>query len=217
MLILASNSPRRRELLALLGIPFTVHSVAVDETPSPGEHPAAYVERLARCKAKQAAAQWRGKGFILAADTTVAIADIVGEWQILGKPQEPQDAERMLRYLRGRTHFVFSGLALLQQPGDRSWTDVCVSAVPIRDFSDEEMQAYISSGDPFDKAGAYAIQHEGFHPVENFSGCFANVMGLSLCHLVRLFDQAGIRIENQPAFQCLQSLGFPCSLGIGSP
>lgn len=212
MLVLASNSPRRRELLALLDIPFTVFSVAIDETPLLQEHPSAYVERLARHKAKQTAARWQGEAFILAADTTVAIQDSTGKWEILGKPQDTQEAERMLRRLRGCTHQVLTGLALLHTSTVQQWSDVCISEVPIRNFSDAEMYAYIASGDPFDKAGAYAIQHAGFHPVENFSGCFANVMGLPLCHLVRLLERVGIKIGKDPALQCLDTLNYPCSL-----
>lgn len=212
MLVLASNSPRRRELLSLLGIPFAVRSAAVDETPLPDEHPAAYVERLACGKARQAAAQWKEEAFFLAADTTVAIEVEVGNWQIFGKPQDSREAEWMLRHLRGRTHCVFTGLALLHNVSGRLWRDVCVSEVPIRNFSDEEMRAYIASGDPFDKAGAYAIQHEGFHPVENFAGCYANVMGLPLCHLAILLEQAGIQIKKNLPMQCVRSLAYPCSL-----
>lgn len=212
MLVLASNSPRRRELLSLLGIPFTVHSAAVDETPLPDEHPAAYVERLACSKAQQAAAQWKEEAYFLAADTTVAVEVGAGNWQIFGKPQDAREAEWMLRHLRGQTHFVFTGLALFHNLSGRLWRDVCVSEVPIRNFSDEEMRAYIASGDPFDKAGAYAIQHEGFHPVENFAGCYANVMGLPLCQVTRLLASAGIQVAEPIEFQCLRSLDYPCFL-----
>lgn len=191
--------------------------MAIDETPLPEEHPAAYVERLARHKAKQTAARWQGEAFILAADTTVAIQDSKGKWEILGKPQDAQEAERMLRHLRGCTHQVLTGLALLHTSTAQWWSDVCVSEVPVRNFSDAEMYAYIASGDPFDKAGAYAIQHAGFHPVENFSGCFANVMGLPLCHLVRLLERAGIQVKKNPALQCLRTLNAPCSLTVRTP
>ncbi|MCX8063203.1 MAG: Maf family protein, partial [Anaerolineales bacterium] len=162
MLILASNSPRRRELLTFLGVPFVVHSSNVDETPLPAEHPTAYVERLARRKAEQAVEQWKGEAFFLAADTTVAVENDLGRWEIFGKPVDAHDAERMLRSLRGRTHFVFTGLALLHNPSGVLWSDVCVSEVTLRNFSDEELYAYIASGDPFDKAGAYAIQNVSF-------------------------------------------------------
>jgi MAF protein len=212
MFVLASNSPRRRELLSLLGIPFTVHAVAVDESPLPDEEPAQYVLRLARQKATHAAAQLTGECLVLAADTTVALTNQAGEWEILGKPQHAQEAEQMLRRLRARTHFVFTGIALYHSKTAQLWSDVCASEVPLRNFSDEEMHAYIASGDPFDKAGAYAIQHRGFHPVERFSGCFANVMGLPLCHLTRLLAQAGIGIDAHLVPACAPSFGITCAL-----
>ncbi|RCK75013.1 MAG: Septum formation protein Maf [Anaerolineae bacterium] len=212
MLVLASNSPRRRQLLALLGLPFTVCSVEVDETPHADENPGNYVQRLSRSKAQQAAHKLSSSTLILAADTTVAMEEAEGNWLIFGKPRNAQEAEEMLRRLRGRTHLVFTGLALLRNADGSLWEDVCISEVPIRNFSDEEMQAYIASGDPFDKAGAYAIQHAGFQPVENFSGCFANVMGLPLCHLARLLARAGILVEQRLALRCLQSFDYTCTV-----
>jgi septum formation protein len=212
MLVLASNSPRRRQLLTLLGVPFTIQAVEVDETPHPAEKPLDYVQRLACSKALQAAQKVAASAFILAADTTVAMEEAAGTWTIFGKPADAQEAEEMLLRLRGRTHFVFTGLALLRNADGSLWEDVCISEVPIRDFSTAEMRAYIASGDPFDKAGAYAIQHAAFHPVENFSGCFANVMGLPLCHLARLLAGAGISGEQHVALQCLQSLDYDCAV-----
>ncbi|MDI6814075.1 MAG: nucleoside triphosphate pyrophosphatase, partial [Desulfitobacteriaceae bacterium] len=174
--------------------------------------PAEYVVRLSRCKAEQAAAQLDAKAIILAADTTVALQNEAGRWMIFGKPADDREAEEMLRRLRGRTHFVFSGLTLLRNADGQVWSDVCLSEVPIRNFSDEEMYAYIASGDPLDKAGAYAIQHQGFHPVENFAGCFANVMGLPLCHLARLLAQADIKLESAVALRCVETLSYPCEV-----
>ncbi|GAB4480949.1 MAG: Maf family protein [Anaerolineales bacterium] len=212
MLVLASNSPRRRELLSLLGIPFTVHAVEVDESPLRGEHPREYVSRLSRQKAEQAVAQLGGERLVLAADTTVALEEHAERWEILGKPQNVQEAAEMLRRLRGRTHFVFTGIALCHIPTSQLWTDVCVSEVPMRNYSDAEMQAYIASGDPFDKAGGYAIQHRGFHPVENFTGCFANVMGLPLCQLARLLARAGIEVDDPLAPLCVRAFAYLCPL-----
>ncbi len=212
MLVLASNSPRRRQLLGLFDLPFSVWSVEVDETPNKDEPPAEYVVRLSRSKAQQAAAQLDAAAIVLAADTTVALQNEAGGWMIFGKPGDAREAEEMLRRLRGRTHFVFSGLALLRNEDGQVWTDVCLSEVPIRNFSDEEMFAYIASGDPLDKAGAYAIQHQDFHPVENFAGCFANVMGLPLCHVERLLAQAGIKVASAVALRCVETLSYPCKV-----
>jgi len=196
----------------MLAIPFTIHPVEVDETPQPDEHPAEYVRRLSLSKALQAAEQLDRQAIILAADTTVAIQTEADRWSILGKPADARHAAEMLRCLRGRVHYVFTGLALLRNMDGRLWSDVCTSEVPMRNFSEEEMYAYIASGDPLDKAGAYAIQHEGFHPVEKFEGCFANVMGLPLCHLAQMLDQAGISVQNQISLRCVRSLGYPCAL-----
>lgn len=212
MLVLASNSPRRRQLLSLLGLPFTIQAVEVDERPHTAEKPLDYVQRLAHSKALQAAQKAAATALILAADTTVAMEEVSGTWTIFGKPREVQEAEKMLLRLRGRMHFVFTGLALLRNADGTLWQDGCVSEVPIRNFSTAEMQAYIASGDPFDKAGAYAIQQAAFHPVENFSGCFANVMGLPLCHLVRLLAQAGLSGEQRVALRCLQSFNYTCTV-----
>ena len=114
---------------------------------------------------------------------------------MLGKPADPDDAERMLRQLRGRTHQVYTGVAIMsgQSPG-AVLTDVCITDVPMRDYSDAEIRAYVASGDPMDKAGAYGIQHAGFHPVQGMRGCFASVMGLPLCHVLRLL----MRIQAVP-------------------
>lgn len=186
-LLLASNSPRRRQLLDLAGYSFAPLPVDIDETPLTGELPADYVLRLARSKAAAALRQAQGTTLpILAADTTVADGDA-----ILGKPSGPEEAAAMLAQLRGREHRVFTALALLP-PGGEPLTGVCATGVFMRAYSDAEVAAYVASGDPLDKAGAYAIQHPGFHPVERLDGCYANVVGLPVCLLEQLLRQAGI-------------------------
>ncbi len=175
-LILASNSPRRKELLALFGWPFEVLPADIDESQKSGEPPIDYVRRLA-CEKAQAIAATR-EGLILAADTIV----VDGE-ELLGKPVDDADARRMLTQLRGRTHQVYTGIALIDTASGKSVDSVCRTDVPMRAYSDSEIEAYIQTGDPLDKAGAYAIQHSDFHPVEKLAGCYASVMGLPLCHL----------------------------------
>jgi MAF protein len=201
--VLASNSPRRRQLLALGGWEFTVLPADVDENPLPGESPRAYVLRLAETKARAVPIPSTDiDTLILAADTTVADG-----LDVLGKPADSKDAEAMLRRLRGRTHTVYTALALFRPADGALLTDCCATQVPMRNYSDEEMGAYIASGDPLDKAGAYAIQHPGFKPVERQEGCFANVMGLPLCHLARtlanwdLFPGADIHLACQAALE----------------
>lgn len=178
-IILASNSPRRQDLLSLTGWYYVSVPSNIDETPLPGETPQSHVLRLAEQKAR--ACVTTRKGLILAADTIVVDGD-----RILGKPADQADASRMLLLLRGRVHRVMTAIALIDRETDRLDSDLCVTEVPMRQYTENEIAAYIKTGDPLDKAGAYAIQHGGFHPVENFRGCFASVMGLPLCHVSRL-------------------------------
>lgn len=201
MIILASNSPRRRELLGLLGLEPMVFPADIDETPHPMEAPRDYVVRLAATKAGWVSR--RQAGVVLAADTTVVDGD-----QILGKPVDASDAERMLRQLRGRNHQVYSGMAVVVD--GQVYSDWCCTDVPMRLYSDEELHVYIQSGDPMDKAGAYAIQHADFHPVENLLGCFANVMGLPLCHLARTFRKLGIDLTVDVPLVCQKHIGYTC-------
>jgi len=186
-LILASNSPRRRQLLALTGWKFIVSAADVDERQTPNEPPADYVLRLAETKAR-ATAETNANQIILAADTTV-----VNGSDILGKPEDSADAITMLKRLRGHTHQVYTGVALLRPSDGLLLKDLCVTDVPMRDYSDEEIHAYVQTGDPLDKAGAYAIQHPEFHPVASLEGCFASVMGLPVCHVIRMMRKMDIQ------------------------
>ncbi len=175
-LILASNSPRRRQLLALTGLPFVVSAADVDESTRSNESPANYVLRLAETKAR--AIQADADQIILAADTTV-----VDGSDILGKPKDDAEAVAMLRRLRGHAHQVYTGVALLRFRDGLLLRDLCVTDVPMRDYSEEEIHVYVGTGDPLDKAGAYAIQHPDFHPVASMDRCFASVMGLAISRL----------------------------------
>jgi len=223
-ILLASRSPRRRELIALGGWDFELTSVEADESPFAGELPLDYVRRVAETKARLAAAaigatltdpmvapghaptlQPPSAAIIVAADTTVADGNA-----ILGKPAGVAEARAMLRRLRGRTHQVHTALAAIQ-PGDpRLQIETCTTEVPMRDYRDDEIEAYIAGGDPFDKAGGYAIQHRGFHPVAGIQGCYANVVGLPLCHLQRLLSRIGIDTPADVARSCQQALGYDC-------
>jgi septum formation protein len=184
-LLLASQSPRRRELLALLGLRFDVTVADVVEDPLANEPPAVTVVRLSQAKARAAgaghgrSATHRG-AIILACDTVVAL-----DGELLGKPRDAREATSMLRRLRGRPHVVYSAVTLLEPATGRTATDVAESRLVMRAYTDAEIAAYVASGDPLDKAGAYGIQHPGFHPVAELQGCYANVMGLPLCHLTR--------------------------------
>jgi len=204
-LILASQSPRRQILLSLIGFDFEVLPAVVDETPSPGESPLDYVTRLAILKVGKVQEQYNPNMVVVAADTAVVHGD-----QILGKPRDFIDAESMLRQLRGSVHQVYTSIAVAIN--GRIHSDMCGSDVPMRSYSDEELRAYIISGDPFDKAGGYAIQHAGFHPVENFRGCFANVMGLPLCHLTRTFRKLDLVPKTDVPAACQEYIGYQCAI-----
>ena len=206
-LILASASPRRRELLSLSGWEFKVTSVDLDEQPLPGEAPDRYVLRLADSKAKAAVEKLPTDAIILAADTTVADGDT-----ILGKPTSVEEAVNMLKALRNRTHMVYTALALITPGIPSPLLELCASSVPMRDYSDEEIIDYVNSGDPLDKAGAYAIQHADFAPTINFTGCYAGVMGLPLCHFARLMQKAGCPADPEIPARCQQHLNYHCTL-----
>ncbi len=206
-LILASASPRRRELIALGGWKFTVQTAEIDETPLPGENPSDYVLRLAVGKAQAVAAAAPNPAVIVAADTTVVDQD-----EILGKPADEAEARTMLERLRGRTHEVHTALTVMHTGNNLIFADQACTDVPMRAYTDEEIQTYIDSGDPFDKAGGYAIQHAGFHPAETLSGCFANVVGLPLCHLTRTLNKLGIQPEADIPGNCQRTLGYDCPI-----
>ncbi|OJX38397.1 MAG: septum formation protein Maf [Chloroflexi bacterium 44-23] len=203
--ILASNSPRRKELMALFGQPFRVHPADVDEDLRPAENPAEYVCRLAREKASRVAALWPDGGLILAADTTVAL-----DGKIFAKPVDRCDAKKMLLALRGRTHQVYTAVTLHLPDMNLPVEVLCMTDVPMRAYNEDEIDAYVDSGDPLDKAGAYAIQNDEFHPVEQFRGCFASVMGMPLCHIAYAMAQSGIRPSTAIDTACQQHLGYDC-------
>jgi septum formation protein len=206
-LVLASNSPRRRELLALTGWQFSVQPVDIDESPWPAELPADYVRRLAEGKARAAGQHARPGSIILAADTTVVDGDT-----ILGKPADAAEARAMLVSLQGREHKVYTAISVFDPQSGRLINDICATSVWMRSYSGDEIETYIASGDPFDKAGAYAIQNPQFRPVERIEGCYACVVGLPLCNVVRLLAQFGLETEKDLTAACPQMLEIdtPC-------
>ncbi|MDP1547414.1 MAG: Maf family protein [Anaerolineales bacterium] len=204
-LVLASNSPRRRQLFALGGWDFKVIVADVDETPLEGETPKDYVIRLAQAKAFVIQPRAESDAVIIGSDTTVVDGN-----EILGKPVNEADAEQMLKQLRGRTHQVFTGVALLRASDGAMVTEMSITAVPMRNYSDEEMRAYIQTGDPMDKAGAYAIQHPDFQPVAAMEGCYAGVMGLPLCHILRALSRFEISPAADVPAACQSLLKYQC-------
>ena len=184
MLILASASPRRRELLAQAGFVFEVRPAHIPEDPLPGEDPIAYVTRLAREKAEAVLREVAASGqavAVLGADTTVTL-----DGHILGKPEDARDASRMLRMLSGRTHHVITGVALAT--AERVEVAAEMTAVRFLTLSDEEIAAYVASGEPMDKAGAYAIQGLAARWIPRVEGCYFNVVGLPLALVTALLE-----------------------------
>jgi septum formation protein len=181
-LILASASPRRRELLTVAGFPFQVRSRPVEETRAPGEAPEQYVRRLAREKAEAA---WEGRDeIVLGADTTVVIGH-----RVLEKPADSDDARAMLRLLSGRTHMVITGICLRHAGGAIDGAESTL--VHFLELSEREIEDYVASGEPMDKAGAYAIQGLASKFVDRIEGCYFNVMGLPLALVYRRLKDLG--------------------------
>jgi septum formation protein len=185
--ILASASPRRRDLLKLIGVAHEVRPAHADESYSVGEDAAAHAERLARAKAAIIAAGAH-ESLVIGADTIVVI-----DGHVLGKPRDREDAARMLRLLRGRTHIVMTAVAVAYQ--GRLLSDVEKVSVTFRDLADEEIEAYIATQEPMDKAGAYGIQGYGATIVKRIEGDYFAVMGLSLVRMVALAADVGISYD----------------------
>lgn len=174
--ILASKSPRRRRLLTQLGFEFTVEPSSVKEKENSIEDPEDHVRQLALMKARDIAARHDEEALILGSDTTVYL-----DGSMLHKPADEADAVRTLRTLSGRTHVVYSGVALVESPSGRSAAGVQATKVTFRELADDEIKAYVATGSPMDKAGAYGIQDDfGAVFVEHIEGCYYNIVGLPL-------------------------------------
>jgi len=187
-LILASASPRRAEILRNAGIPFEARPVIFDETRRPGELRGDYVRRLALGKARAAANESAESGdcLFVAADTVVIAGD-----EILGKPASDEDARRMLRLLSGAVHEVHTGLAVVRRPGSMEGVIDEITRVTFAPLFDDEIESYIATGEPFDKAGAYAIQGIAGRYITRIEGCYFNVVGLPLARLWSLLRDFG--------------------------
>ena len=214
-LVLASASPRRRQLFSILNMPFIAVAADVDEEIEEGESPQEMVCRLSLAKARTVALSYP-EGLIVAADTIVVL-----DGDVLGKPADEAEAVAMLRRLRGRQHTVLSGVTVYQPAPPlsppqgwgglgRAITELAESVVWMRAYADEEVARYAASGDPLDKAGAYAIQHQSFSPVERIQGCYASVMGLPLCHLARALAQLGLTLPVDVPQVCQGFTGYRC-------
>lgn len=204
MLILASRSPRRQELLQRLGVIFQVATADIDESQQSGESPTDLVQRLAREKALATAARFPDRA-VLGADTIVVL-----DGEVLGKPADTGEATTMLRRLRGRPHTVCSAIYAWNPTLGRATALLNESTVWMRTYGDDEIAAYVSSGDPLDKAGAYAIQHSGFAPVERLEGCYSGVMGFPLGDVAEVLRAIGVDVPGEAVVACQPQLGLCC-------
>jgi septum formation protein len=196
-LVLASGSPRRRELLGALGIPFEVRSTDIDETPDPDEVAEDLVRRLAVAKAEAGLVAAPERPIVvLAADTLVSV-----DGEVLGKPVDEADAARMLRLLSGSRHQVLTGVAVASSHGTAATlsVEVEVTHVHMAPWTDEQIAAYVASGEPMDKAGSYAIQEVGDRFVTRIEGSFDNVVGLPMDLTSRLLADAGLDLPAEPS------------------
>jgi septum formation protein len=225
-IILASASPRRREFFELLKLPFTLRTAEVDETPRPGEGPDVLIARLSATKAAVVAqalsesdcdqsgelAETMERSLVVAADTVVVL-----DGEIMGKPEDAVHATQILRRLRGRAHTVHSGVTVVEAGSGRAAIHLSITTVWMRDYGEAEMEAYVSSGDPLDKAGAYAIQHTGFRPVARIEGCYSGVMGMPLGALSDGLAHFGVTLPVDVAKVCRGRTGHPCCREAHTP
>ena len=194
--ILASASPRRRDLLYSVGIDCFIQPTDVDEIALESQFtgpPEGLAVHLAEHKVRAAAEMITTPAIIIAADTTVIIDNV-----ILGKPTDATVAQAMLQQLRGRTHHVVTGIAMLATATATVTLKTKTTPVTMRDYTDAEIAAYIATGDPFDKAGSYAVQHPNFQPVARIDGCATNVIGLPLCLLLAELRPYGVVPTRKP-------------------
>lgn len=196
-LILASSSPRRRELLRAAGFEFQVTPSTVEEVVQPGESPLEFARRTARDKAMEVAGRAGRGDWVLGADTIVAL-----NGQILGKPADSADAARMLRLLSGAEHEVITGVCLARPPASLIAIQSEVTRVTFRPLAEEEISAYIRSGEPMDKAGAYGVQGLASRFVTHIEGCYFNVVGLPISRVDRMLREHG-------AIDCLRDVLSP--------
>jgi 23S rRNA (uracil1939-C5)-methyltransferase len=212
-LVLASASPRRHEIVSRLGLDVDVATNDVEEPPArPDQEPQDVAVERALIKARASAAL-RESGTIVGADTVVEV-----DGEVLGKPVDGDDAWRMLRALRNREHRVITGVALIDAATGDERTAFRATRVIMRDYGDDEIESYIASGGPFDKAGSYAVQHEGFSPAAEVRGCYLNVVGLPVCTLLKEAERFGLRITPKPDLRWPElSLCPECAKRAGAP
>jgi len=188
-IILASGSPRRKELLSTLEIPFEIITSGVSEEVDPNLDPVEMVKVLAKMKATAVAKKIQ-EGLVIGSDTTIAFED-----RTLGKPTSQENAKQMLEMLRNKKHQVISGIAILDSSSMRIEVGTVTTSIRMRNYSDQELIGYIATGEPMDKAGSYAIQGKGSSLIAEIEGCYNNVVGFPLCELVKLLEKFGVSVN----------------------
>ncbi|MCH7712354.1 MAG: septum formation protein Maf [Chloroflexi bacterium] len=208
-LVLASASPRRKELMAVLGLEFQVMAAGVPEDQVSGERAQDMVMRLSLDKASASAGRIKA-GLVIGADSTVVL-----DGEVLGKPADADDARHMLHRLSGTQHQVMTGLSVVNvATGDRQ-TDWMASGIKLRDLSDAEIDASIRSGTPFDKAGAYAVQDQELCPAEWWRGCYSNIVGLPLCRLLEMLEALGYPLPDREKLRAPSGCTGECPFRMG--
>ena len=207
-IVLASESQRRREIIGALDAAVEIVPSGIDEPP-PGQDESAeeYVANTASVKARAVSSNGHSEALVIGADTSVVL-----EGKILGKPIDAAEALAMLTALRGRSHRVVTGVTVARDGITAS--SVTSSDVEMREYSEDEREAYIASGEPFDKAGGYAIQDRLFAPVSALSGCYLNVVGFPLCEVVRLMSEVGVDVRLKPEWRAPERCPTDCSLRV---
>ena len=209
-IVLASESQRRREIIQALDAAVEIVPSGIDEPP-PGREESAeeYVANTALGKARAVASNGHSEALVIGADTSVVL-----EGKILGKPVDEAEARVMLMVLRGRSHRVVTGVTVSRD--GMSASSVTSSDVAMREYSDTEMETYIESGEPFDKAGGYAIQDGVFAPVSALTGCYLNVVGFPLCEVVRLMSEVGVDVKLKPEWRAPERCPSDCPVRVVS-
>lgn len=209
--LLASQSPRRRQLLGLCGYPFDALNADVDEGSVSDPDPVQDCIQTARLKSEAVlhslSPSLHERTIVIAADTIVTL-----DGRILGKPRDEQDATNMLTALRSRVHEVHTGVTIVDVSSGLQILSCHSANVRMRPYTEQEISIYVASGDPLDKAGAYAIQHPVFRPVEALEGCYLGVMGLSICHLLQVFEQLDLPFKADLELLKKAHNGFDCVL-----
>ena len=209
-IVLASESRRRREIIGALDAAVEIVPSGIDERPAYlGEQAENYAASIAADKARAVSSNGHSEALVIGADTSVVL-----EEKILGKPVDEGEARAMLTALRGRSHRVVTGVTVVHNGNAAS--SVTISEVTMREYSDAEMVAYIESGEPFDKAGGYAIQDRLFAPVSALSGCYLNVVGFPLCEVMRLMSDAGVDVRLKEDWRVPEQCSNECPMRVVS-